>query len=139
MKVRLVRTTGAQFYAENESGRVTWVAGSDEVGPSEQGIRPMENVLASLASCSAVDVMLILQRMRHQVDSLNVLVEAERADAVPAVFTRIHLTFEVGGDFDLKKLERAAQLSMDKYCSVARMLQPSVEIAHSVVALGASS
>lgn len=133
MKIRLVRTTGAQFYAESESGRVTWLAGSDEVGASEQGIRPMENVLASLAGCSAVDVMLILQRMRHQVDSLTVQVEAERADAVPAVFTRIHLTFEVGGDFDAKKLERAAQLSMDKYCSVARMLQPGVSISHTVV------
>ena len=131
MKVTLVRTEGAQFLAQNEAGRSTVISGADEVGPSSEGIRPMENVLASLAGCSAVDVMLILQRGRHTVDALKVTMDAERADAIPAVFTKIHIHFEVGGDFDLKKLQRAVDLSMEKYCSVARMLSSTVEIVHS--------
>jgi putative redox protein len=131
MKVRLVRTEGAQFRAENEAGRVTWIAGSDEIGSSTQGIRPMENVLASLAGCSAIDVIVILQRMRHTVTTLEVSLDGTRADAVPAVFTKIHVHFDVGGDFDEKKLERAVQLSMEKYCSVSKMLAPTVEITSS--------
>lgn len=131
MNITLVRTEGAQFRAENEAGRVTLLAGSDEVGPSTDGIRPMENVLASLASCSAVDVMLILQRMRHQVNDLRVSVKSERADAIPAVFTSIHVHFHVTGDFDQKKLDRAVDLSMEKYCSVAKMLSAAVAITHS--------
>lgn len=131
MNITLVRTEGAQFRAENDAGRVTWLAGSDEVGASTDGIRPMENVLASLASCSAVDVLLILQRMRHQVNDLKVSVKGERADAIPAVFTKIHVHFFVTGDFDQKKLDRAVDLSMEKYCSVAKMLSASVEITHS--------
>lgn len=132
MKVELVRTEGAQFRAENEAGRVTWISGSPEIGASEQGIRPMENVLASLAGCSAIDVLLILQRGRHTVTTLKATVEGERVDAVPAVFSKIHVHFTVGGDFDAKKLERAVTLSMEKYCSVVQMLQPTVEITHSV-------
>ncbi|OIP44436.1 MAG: hypothetical protein AUK47_00915 [Deltaproteobacteria bacterium CG2_30_63_29] len=129
MKVKLTRTAGAQFRCENAAGRVSYVSGPEEVGESERGLRPMESVLMSLASCAAVDVLMILEKGRFRVDVLDVQVEGERAkDQQPAVFTRIHLHFEAAGDFAQVKLERSIELSMMKYCSVAKMLAPTVAI-----------
>lgn len=131
MKIILTRKAGAQYYAQNEAGEQIPISGPPDVGESEAGPRPMQLVLMGLAGCSAVDVQLILERGRHQVDQLEVEVEAERADAIPAVFSTIHLSFRAAGDFSLKKLERAVKLSLEKYCSVARMLEPTVVITHS--------
>lgn len=128
MHVTLTRTHGAQYLGENEVGRTITLSGSPDIGPSDAGVRPMEAVLLGLASCSAVDVQLILQKGRHTLTHLAVRVDAERADAVPAVFTKIHLHFDAAGDFSPQKLERAVALSHEKYCSVARMLEPDVHI-----------
>ncbi|MGM0575183.1 MAG: OsmC family protein [Myxococcota bacterium] len=128
MRVTLNRTHGAQYEGRNEDGRTVTLSGSPEIGPSEAGVRPMQAVLFGLAGCSAVDVQLILQKGRYRVDDLEVIVDAERADAIPAVFTEIHMHFEASGDFPRKKLERAVRLSHEKYCSVARMLEPGVRI-----------
>jgi len=128
MRVTLTRTHGAEYRGENEAGRHITLSGSPDIGPSDAGVRPMEAVLLALAGCSIVDVQLILQKGRHTVTHLAVTVEGQRADAVPAVFTDIHLRFEAAGDFPLQKLERAVALSHEKYCSVARMLEPGVHI-----------
>jgi len=130
MKVALERLYGAQFQATNEDGKSIRLAGAPDIGPSEDGLRPMQALLASLAACSAIDVLHILQKQKHQVDRLDVFVDGERADAVPAVFTKIHLRFVAAGDFPLHKLERAVALSADKYCSVSHMLRPTVAITH---------
>lgn len=93
---------------------------------------PMEMVLLSVASCSSVDVVSILQKARQQITDCEVEIEAERADAVPAVFTKIHLHFVVSGkDVSDAHVERAVKLSADKYCSVSIMLGAAVEISHS--------
>jgi len=132
MKITLDRLYGAQFRATNEAGQAIAIAGAPDIGPSEEGLRPMQALLASLAGCSAIDVLNILQKGRHRVDSLEVKVDGERADAIPAVFTKIHLHYVASGDFPLHKLERAVQLSADKYCSVSHMLRATVTITHSV-------
>lgn len=132
MKVTLDRLYGAQFRATNEAGQSIMIAGAPDIGPSEEGLRPMQALLASLAGCSAIDVLNILQKGRHQVDTLEVRVDGERADAIPAVFTKIHLHYVASGDFPLHKLERAVALSAEKYCSVSHMLRGAVAITHSV-------
>lgn len=132
MKVTLERLYGAQFRGTNEAGQTMMMAGAPDIGAAEEGLRPMQALLASLAGCSAIDVLNILQKGHHRVDKLDVLVDGERADSVPAVFTRIHLHFVAAGDFPLHKLERAAALSAEKYCSVSHMLRGSVAITHSV-------
>lgn len=132
LKISLRRLQGAQFEATNPQGQSCVIDGPADVGGLGQGMRPMEMVLVGLAGCSAVDVLHILQKGRHGVEDLDIEVEGERADAVPAVFTKIHLRFVASGDFDEAKLVRAAQLSMDKYCSVVRMLAPTVEFTHEV-------
>lgn len=131
MKVTLRRLSGAQFEAKNDQGHTALIDGPPSVGGKGEGIRPMQLVLMGLASCSAMDVLHILQKQRQPVLDLDVDVDGERADAVPAVFTKIHVHFTASGDVDPKKLERAVTLSVDKYCSVTRMLQPGVVITHS--------
>lgn len=132
MKVVLERLYGAQFQATNEDGKTLRLAGAPDIGPSEDGLRPMQALLASLAGCSAIDVLHILNKQKHRVDRLDVVVDGERASTIPAVFTKIHMRFVGAGDFPLHKLERAVALSADKYCSVSFMLRPTVEITHSV-------
>ncbi len=103
------------------------------------GARPMEYILVGLGGCSSVDVMSILKKARQDVTDCVVEIDAERADAVPAVFTKIHLNFKVTGN-NLKPaaVERAARLSAEQYCSVSKMLEGGgVEITHSVEVLGA--
>jgi len=89
---------------------------------------PMELLLLSLAGCTAVDVQTILVRMREPLESLAVEVEGERAEEHPKVFTRIRLTYRIGGGVNRRKAERAVSLSMDRYCSVTAMLEKTAEI-----------
>ena len=126
MKVTLERLHGAQYLGTNDAGRTIVLSGPPDIGPSDDGVRPMQALLLSLASCSAVDVQLILEKGRHRLDHLEVQVEGTRADTIPAVFTAIHLRWIGAGDFSLVKLERAVSLSMEKYCSVSHMLRGSV-------------
>lgn len=93
---------------------------------------PMEMVLMATGSCSSVDVVSILEKAKQPVRACEVEITAERADAIPAVFTKIHLHFIVTGDgVQEKHVERAVKLSADKYCSVSIMLGKSVEVTHS--------
>lgn len=131
MKVVLERLYGAQFKATNEAGQSIALAAGPDIGPSDSGLRPMQALLGSLAGCASIDVLNILQKQKHRIDKLEVHVDAERADAVPAVFTKIHMRFVAAGDFPLHKLERAVALSAEKYCSVSFMLRPTVAITHS--------
>lgn len=93
---------------------------------------PMEMVLMAAGACSSVDVVSILKKSRQQVLDCEVELSAERADTVPKVFTSIHLHFVVTGiSLSEKQVERAVQLSADKYCSVSIMLSGSVKVTHS--------
>ena len=131
MKIEINRVAGAHFEAKNESGNTIQMDGPEMLGGENKGFRPMETVLAALAGCSAMDILLVMQKKRQPLEGLKVSVEAERADAVPAVFTKIHLHYEGGGDIEEAKLKKAVELSVEKYCSVAHMLAPTVEITHS--------
>ncbi len=100
-------------------------------GGKGNGFRPMEMLLVGLASCSSIDVLDILKKQRLDVEDLKVEAEGKRADAIPAVFTDIHLTFNLTGTLPAEKVERAIQLSMDKYCSVGQMLNKVANITYS--------
>ena len=103
--------------------------GPPEHGGSNLAARPMEMILVGLGGCSAFDVMEILQKSRQIVKDCQIVIDAERADDIPSVFTRIHMHFIVIGDgLNEKQVKRAVELSVDKYCSVAKMLRSDVEI-----------
>ncbi len=102
-------------------------------GELKQGPRPMELILLGLGGCTSYDVVGILKKTRQDVVDCVAEIEAERADAVPAVFTKIHVKFIVSGrDLNEKKVARAVQLSAEQYCSASLMLEKGgVEITHS--------
>lgn len=122
----------ARFTATSGSGHTVTLDGPPDHGGENGGPRPMEMVLMGLGGCSAFDVMSILQKSRQDVTDCRLEMKAERADAVPAVFTKIHLHFIVSGN-DLKEamVKRAVALSAEKYCSASIMLEKGgVEITH---------
>lgn len=101
-------------------------------GGKEKGASPMELILLGLGGCASYDVVSILQKSRQEVKDVRCELTAERADAVPAVYTDIHLHFIVTGqDIKDKQVEKAVNLSAEKYCSASRMLaQGGVNITH---------
>ena len=93
----------------------------------------MELVLKGLCGCSGMDVMSMLTKQRQTVISAEIEAQAQRAASVPSVFTAIHLTYRfTGTSLKATAVERAVRLSMEKYCSVTKMLEPTVEITYSV-------
>ncbi|MXZ80251.1 MAG: OsmC family protein [Gammaproteobacteria bacterium] len=133
MKVELRLNDGVHFSAFTESGQRLEIDGSETVGGQDRGARPMEMVLAALAGCSSIDVMSTLKKMRQPVSDCRIEVEGERADAVPAVFSDIRMTFVVSGHrLDSAKVERAVGLAVEKYCSVGKMLESTARIRHAV-------
>lgn len=133
MHAKLTWVDGVAFMAEADSGHGQIIDGAPAIGGRNLGARPMELVLMGLASCSAMDVMSILKKARQRVTDCVITADAERADRVPKVFTRIHLVYRVTGTA-LKPavVERAVKLSMETYCSVSKMLAHTAEITHAV-------
>ena len=131
MKIRLRQVDGVHFVATTDSGHEVHVDGSAEIGGRDLGARPMETVLVGLGGCSAIDVLAILRKARQPVAGCELEITAERADTIPAVFTRIHVQYRLAGDgLAEHKVRRAVSLSMDKYCSVTRMLEKTAEITY---------
>lgn len=128
MHVKLVQTGPVRFVATSPAGASFAIAGAGDETGEPTGMRPMETLLSALGGCSALDVLHIMKKQREDLERLEVEVTGERADAIPAVFTKIHVRFTGYGPIDVTKLQKAVALSMEKYCSVTRMLQPSVEI-----------
>lgn len=106
------------------------VDGAPKIGGEGRGMRPMELLLTALATCSAMDVVHILRKQKEPLEDLRIEVDGERADAVPAAFTKIHLSFVATGAVNEHKLQRAVALSVEKYCSVRGSLSPDVEVTH---------
>lgn len=133
MKASLKWTDGRQFVAESGSGHSVVIDGPPDHGGRNTGPRPMEMLLMGLGACTSFDVLEILEKSRAPVSDCVAEVEAERADSVPSVFTRIHVHFTVSGNgLKEKQVSRAVELSADKYCSASIMLgKGGVEISHS--------
>lgn len=133
MQARVKWLDNLSFVGESGSGHSVVMDGSVEHGGRDLGVRPMEMVLIGLGGCSSIDVLLMLKKARQDVTDCQVLVEAERADAVPAVFTSVVLKFVIEGrKLSSKQVERIVALSVEKYCSVTKMLENSVDISFKI-------
>jgi putative redox protein len=122
---------GMSFIAETGSGHIVAMDGAPEAGGRNLAARPMELLLAGAGGCTAFDVVLILKKGRHAVTGCDVSLEADRAETDPKVFTRIHFHFRVKGKkLKPEAVERAIELSKDKYCSASIMLGKTAEITH---------
>jgi putative redox protein len=130
MQISLRKVGQCAFEVDDGRGHSVVIDGPARLGGTDAGPRPMEMFLAALASCSAVDVVMILTQQKQPLVDLRIHVEAERADAVPAVFTKIKLRFVAHGEVAENKMQRAVRLSVEKYCSVSKMLLPEVVVEH---------
>ena len=133
MKATVKWTDGALFVGESGSGHAVVMDGPEDLGGRNLGVRPMEMLLLGTGGCSIYDVLSMLKKARQQVVDCRVEMDAERADAVPAVFTRINMHFVVTG-VGLKdsQVKRAVELSAEKYSSASIMLGAAgVAITHS--------
>ncbi len=124
---------GVRFLAESGSGHTVILEGPESHGGRNTGFRPMEMVLLGLGGCASFDVMSILGKSRQAVTGCVARLDAERADEVPAVFTKINMHFEVTGRNPKDAaVSRAVALSAEKFCSASIMLERGgVEITHS--------
>ena len=120
------------FEAKSESGHSVVMDGSAEYGGENRGPRPMELILMGLGGCASFDIVTILKKSRQEVTHVECQLTAERANSIPAVFTKIHLHFVVKGKaVKEKQIAKAVELSAEKYCSASKMLSDGgVEISH---------
>ena len=123
MITKLTWNSDLQFTGQNAKGLATALDGNTEVGPS-----PMELLLEAVGGCSAIDVVLILQKMREPLVRLEVALEGERAESQPRYFTAITARFDVWGDgLHMDKVGRSVNLSFARYCSVFHSLRKDLQ------------
>ncbi len=131
MKVGIKWQGGVSFSGESDSGHTVLMDGAPEAGGENLGPRPMEMVLMGVGGCTTFDIVAILKKSRQDIKDCVVEVEAERAVIDPKVFTTIHMHFTLTGkNLDKQKVERAINLSSEKYCSASIMLKNTVAITH---------
>lgn len=136
MKITLNRLNDAvHFEMQTEDGHTLHLDGSPEIGGEDKGPRPMQVVLMALVGCSSIDVVSILKKMRQKIGTFRVEVKGDRVDTVPKVFNHIELHFHIGGDVKESKAIQAIEMSLQKYCSVSKMLEKSVDISYKLTML----
>ena len=133
MKTRLQWNKKMLFTATAGSGHDVEMDSVPAFGGEDGAQRPKELVLDGLAGCSAMDVVSILKKMRIEPEDFRVDVDAEMSEEHPKVFTKIHMKyiFKTGAPVD--KLEKAVNLSQEKYCGVSAMLKQVCELTYEVI------
>jgi putative redox protein len=123
------------FELENENGSICKIDSSKDIGGKNKGLTPMELLAGALAACISIDVLMILNKQHIEPKKYAVSVDATKKNSVPSPFEKIHLVFSIDTEIDLLKVERAIQLSIDKYCSVKASLNPEIKISYEVIFL----
>lgn len=126
MKIELHQKNGLLFESQNALGHTINIGVSENT--NDNAIRPMELLLMGVAGCSSIDVIGILKKQRQQIDAYKVVVHGERLKAIPALFKTIHIEFHLEGEIQQKKALQAIHLSIDKYCSVSKILDQTANI-----------
>jgi len=134
VKVSLERINKAvNFKASDAQGSSILMDGTEELGGIGNGVRPMQTLLMGLAGCSAVDMVMILGKMKQALEDIKIDVDATlRKYDTHKEFDEIHMTFYLVGDIKPAKAIKAVNLSVTKYCSVAKILEKSAEIKSTV-------
>lgn len=121
------------FKATNAAGHVVDMddATAYEDGKGN-GVGPMQMLIMAIGGCSGVDVVSILEKSRQDVQTFDIDVRGHKPDGTsPSLYDRIHVHFRFTGELDEAKVRRAVDLSLGKYCSVAKTLEKTAEISWS--------
>ncbi len=112
------------FEATDANGHVVKIDTSEESGGNNYGVRPMQMLLMAVAGCSAIDVISILKKQKQNITDYKMVVRGEREQGVePSLWKEVEIEFHIYGEVDETKAQRAADLSISKYCSVAATLK----------------
>ena len=134
MKVELNRVDDAfHFQAKGASEIVVNIDAAEAIGGKNQGARPMELLLMGLGGCTSIDVILILKKQRQALEDSKLVIEGDREKiegTEMSPFRKINIHFILKGNLDAKKVEKAIELSMEKYCSATAQLSCSAQITH---------
>jgi putative redox protein len=118
--------------AKNEQGNAVHIDASPDIGGGNNGMRPMQLLLAAMGGCSSIDVINILKKQRQDLKDIKITVTGEREkDATPSLYTEVHAHFKLFGNIDADKAEKAVALSVEKYCSVAKTLEKTAKVTYS--------
>ena len=136
MKINIKRMD-ADFHMEasNDEGNAIHIDASPEIGGHGKGMRPMQLLLAALGGCSSIDVISILRKQKQEPESVEIEVDGEREPVGVegySLFKNIEVHFIIKGNLDKEKVERAVKLSMEKYCSVTKTLEPTANISYKI-------
>jgi len=121
-------TGDMRFEYKSATGHGLVTDAPEAAGGGDTAPTPMELLILGLIGCTGVDVTSILKKMKEPIEALEVTAETKRAEDHPKVYTKIHLTYHVKGDVNVKKLERAINLSESRYCSASAMLGKTAEL-----------
>ncbi len=134
MKVELNRVDDAfHFQAKGASEIVVNIDAAEAIGGKNQGARPMELLLMGLGGCTSIDVILILKKQRQALEDIKLVIEGDREKiegTEMSPFRKINIHFILKGNLDAKKVEKAIEVSMEKYCSATAQLSCSAQITH---------
>ncbi len=131
MKTRIKWVEDVTFMGEAGGGHAIIMDGPPAEGGRDRGPRPMEMLLLGMGGCTAFDMVTILKKARQPITDCVVEIEAQRADAIPKVFTKIHVHYVITGHgVKDSHVKRAVELSTKKYCSASIMLGEAAEITH---------
>jgi putative redox protein len=133
IKIELNRLNDAfHFEASNENGNKVHIDASPDIGGTNQGMRPMQMLLAALGGCSGIDVVNILKKQKQDLHDIKITVTGDReAGAVPSLFTDVHAHYKLIGNIDKEKAGKAVSLAVDKYCSVAKTIEKTAKVTYS--------
>jgi putative redox protein len=135
MQVNIKRIDDAfGFEAENETHKKFIMDANPSIGGNGQGFSPMQTLLAAIGGCSSIDIVSILKKQKQEINDFHITIDAEREQGKePSLFTTIHVKYHLKGNIDPEKAKRAAELSIEKYCSVAKILEKTAKITYEVI------
>jgi len=130
MEIQLKRKNAPfHFEISTPEGHTIETDASPSIGGGSSAMRPMELFLASLSACSSIDIVFLLQKQRQDLKDITVSVRGERREGeIPAIFTDIYIHFKLYGEIKDEKASFAVTKSVEKYCSVSKMIDQVVRI-----------
>jgi putative redox protein len=132
IRIELNRLNDAfHFSAANENGNTVHIDASPDIGGTNQGMRPMQMLLSAMGGCSAIDIINILKKQKQPLKDMKITVTGERQkDVIPSLFETVHAHYKFYGNLDKDKVDKAINLSINKYCSVSRTLEQTAKITY---------
>ncbi|WP_432714598.1 OsmC family protein [Pedobacter sp.] len=130
MEINLIRKNNKfNFEATNATGQTVELDAKPEIGGEGKGFRPMEMLLVGLGGCSGIDMVNVLSKQKEALTDIKISIKANRKiEDTPPIFDVINIHFDLFGDLNIQKVERALALTFEKYCSVANILERSATI-----------